>query len=54
LFPKHLAGEGSQAWYPRLCTGYRKDISALRYQALDDSDTQVACGSGNDDVLSGK
>jgi hypothetical protein len=37
-----------------LVPGYGKDVGALRYQALDDGDAQVACGAGNDDVLSGK
>jgi hypothetical protein len=35
-------------------SGYGKYIGALRNQALDDGNAQVACGACNDDVLSGK
>ena len=45
---------GSQTRYLALVPGYGKDVGALRNQALDDGDAQVACGAGNDDVLSGK
>jgi hypothetical protein len=48
------AREGSQTRYLALVPGYGKDVGALRNQALDDGDAQVACGAGNDDVLSGK
>jgi hypothetical protein len=45
-FQRTGARAGSQTRYLALLPGYRKDVGALRNQALDDGDAQVACGAG--------